>query len=58
MNKMDNNKRCINCDGELILVDEKTLYDEGIRGYDGMVYSYECKNCNCFIQVFIYDNED
>lgn len=54
---MNNNKRCINCDGELVLVDEKTLYDEGIRGYDGMVYSYECKDCNCFIQVFIYDNE-
>ena len=38
-------------------IEEIIDYDDyRIVGEDGMVYTYTCPECNCYIQVFINDN--
>ena len=47
--------KCPRC-GKDVVVEEIIDYDDyRIVGEDGMVYTYTCSQCNCYIQVFVND---
>ena len=47
--------KCPRC-GKDVVVEEIIDYDDyRIVGEDGMVYTYTCSQCDCYIQVFVND---
>ena len=47
--------KCPRC-GKDCEIEEVIDYDDyRIVGEDGMVYTYTCPECNCYIQVFVND---
>ena len=47
--------KCPRC-GKDVVVENVIDYDDyRIVGEDGMVYTYTCPECDCYIQVFVND---
>ena len=47
--------KCPRCNADCEIEEIIDYDDYRIVGEDGMVYTYECPECDCYIQVFVND---
>ena len=47
--------KCPRCNADCEIEEIIDYDDYRIVGEDGMVYTYTCPECNCYIQVFVND---
>ena len=47
--------KCPRCNGNCEIEEIIDYDDYRIVGEDGMVYTYTCPECDCYIQVFVND---
>ena len=47
--------KCPRCDANCEIEEIIDYDDYRIVGEDGMVYTYTCPECDCYIQVFVND---